>query len=131
MELIRKFSTDRLHYEYGLDGIRTFPWDGIAPPFGGGYCIVRPGDSTLAHVNSPSDEDEMFIAIQGDAEVVLDGKATAVAQGDVVMIPRGMDHYIRNTSDFPFHFYTVWWSSEDVANYQAAEAARTPQRAVA
>lgn len=131
MDLIRKFSTDKLHYEYGLDGIRTFPWGGVAPPFGGGYCIVRPGDSTLAHVNSPSDEDEMFIAIQGSAEVILDGMATAIGQGDTVMIPRGMDHYIRNTSEEPFHFYTVWWSSEDVAKYQAAEAARATGRAAA
>jgi oxalate decarboxylase/phosphoglucose isomerase-like protein (cupin superfamily) len=124
MELIKKFSRDKLHFEYGLDGIRTFPWEGIEPPFAGGYCIVRPGDETLAHVNSPSDEDEMFIAIQGNAEVVLDGKATAISQGDIVMIPRGMDHFIRNTSEEPFHFYTVWWSSQDVARYQTAETAK-------
>ena len=118
------FLSDKVHTEYGLDGIPTFPGAGVTPRFGGGYCIVRPGDDTLDHVNSPSDEDEMFIAVQGNAEVVLDGKASPVSQGDVVMIPRGMSHFIRNSSDAPFHFYTVWWSSEDVARYQAAEAQR-------
>ena len=121
MKHIQKFATHKLHNEYGLDGIRTFPWEGISPPFGGGYCIVSPGTSTYPHVNSPNDEDEMFIAIQGEAEVVLDGVATPLAQGDIVMIPRGVNHFIRNSTKNPFHFYTVWWSSEDVAKYQAAE----------
>ena len=65
MEYVKKFETSKLKYEYGLDGIRTFPWEGIVPPFGGGYCIVRPGTSTLNHVNIPDDEDEMFIACRG------------------------------------------------------------------
>lgn len=126
MNLIRKFATEDLHYEYGLDGIRTFPWPGITPPFGGGYCIVRPGTDTLAHVNSPSDEDEMFIAIAGEAEVLLDGTSHRVKQGDIVMIPRGVDHFVRNDTAEPFHFYTIWWSGQDVAAYLAAEGQRAP-----
>jgi len=120
MDYVRKFSESDLKYEYGLDGIRTFPWKGITPPFGGGYCIVRPGTETLAHVNSPDDEDEMFIAIAGTAEVVLDGKAQTISRGDIVMIPRGINHFVRNTTDEPFHFYTVWWNGGDVANYLAS-----------
>lgn len=121
MELIRKFDDKNLHHEYGLDGIRTFPWDGVSPPFGGGYCIVQPGDDTFSHVNAPSDEDEMFVAIAGTADVILDGKAHTISQGDTVMIPRGTAHFISNNTAQPFHFYTIWWSSEDVARYQERE----------
>ena len=117
MKNIKKFSKDDLKFEYGLDGIRTFPWDGINPPFGGGYCIVRPGTDTLDHVNSPDDEDEMFIAIQGSAHVVLDGTEHEINQGDIVMIPRGLSHFVRNKGTDPFHFYTIWWSGSDVSNY--------------
>lgn len=123
MQMIRKFSAADLRFEYGLDGIRTFPWEGIRPPFGGGYCIVRPGTSTLDHVNSPADEDEMFIAVAGRAKVVLDGVEHEIAQGDLVMIPRGVGHFLRNDEAEPFHFYTIWWNGGDVAAYLANEDA--------
>lgn len=122
MQYVKKFATEDLHYEYGLDGIRTFPWEGIEPPFGGGYCIVRPGTATLDHVNSPSDEDEMFIAVQGDAVVVLDGVDHPLTQGDIVMIPRGIGHFVRNDGDKPFHFYTIWWNRGNVDAYLAKES---------
>lgn len=117
MQMLKKFSAGDLRYEYQLDGIRTFPWDGIRPPFGGAYCIVRPHTSTLEHVNSPDDEDEMFIAIDGRAKVLLDGEAHDLRQGDIVMIPRGVSHCLKNDADEPFHFYTVWWNKGDVAAY--------------
>tara|TARA_B100000700_G_C15062076_1_gene866550 strand:- start:2081 stop:2476 length:396 start_codon:yes stop_codon:yes gene_type:complete len=121
MEYIRKFIEEDLKFEYGLDGIRTFPWRGITPPFGGGYCIVRPKTETLAHVNSPEDEDEMFIAIAGVAEVFLDGHPHPISRGDIVIIPRGVDHYVRNSADVPFHFYSIWWNGGDVDNYLSYE----------
>ncbi|SCC77980.1 cupin domain-containing protein [Saliniramus fredricksonii] len=121
MEYVKKFETSKLKYEYGLDGIRTFPWEGIVPPFGGGYCIVRPGTSTLNHVNIPDDEDEMFIAVQGDAVVVIDGIDHPVAQGDIVMIPRGLSHFVRNDGPNAFHLYTIWWSHVDVDAYRRQE----------
>lgn len=120
MKFVKKFTKDDLKFEYGLDGVRTFPWDGIVPPFEGGYCVVRPGSDTLDHVNTPADEDEMFIAVQGEGVVLLDGVEHPLSQGDVVMIPRGVGHFVRNTSAQPFHFYTLWWNSGTVGSYSAA-----------
>ena len=123
MHLVKKFAREDLAYEYGLDGIRTFPWEGIEPPFAGAYCIVRPGTATRDHVNSPSDEDEMFITVQGEAVVLIDGEEHPVSQGDIVMIPRGASHHVRNEGDQPFHFYTVWWNRGNVDAYLAREIA--------
>lgn len=118
---IKYFSQQALHYEYGLDGIRTFPWDNVNTPVGSGYCIVRPFTETLPHINQPDDEDELFIGIQGEALVVIDGKEYPFTQGDQVFIPRGSHHFVRNASDSSFHFFTVWWNQAGARAYLALE----------
>ncbi len=118
---IKFFSQQTLHYEYGLDGIRTFPWENVNTPIGSGYCIVRPFTETLAHINQPDDEDELFVGIQGQALVVIDGKEYPFTQGDQVFIPRGSHHYVRNNSDASFHFFTVWWNQAGARAYLAQE----------
>lgn len=115
------FDEQALHYEYGLDGIRTFPWEGVNTPIGSGYCIVRPHSETLRHVNEPADEDELFIGIQGQAFVVLNGRDFPIKQGDQVFIPRGTSHSIRNDGDQAFHFFTVWWNQSGARAYLTAE----------
>lgn len=121
---IKFFAEQALHYEYGLDGIRTFPWADVNTPIGSGYCIVRPGTETLRHVNEPADEDELFVGIQGHAIVVMDGQEYPMTQGDQVFIPRGVSHYIRNDSAQPFHFFTVWWNQQGARAYLAKEDAK-------
>lgn len=118
---IKLFSQQTLHYEYGLDGIRTFPWENVNTPIGSGYCIVHPFTKTLAHINQPDDEDELFVGIQGQALVVIDGKEYPFTQGDQVFIPRGSHHYVRNNSDKSFHFFTVWWNQAGARAYLAQE----------
>lgn len=114
---IKFFSRQKLHYEYGLDGIRTFPWENVNTPIGSGYCIVRPFTETLPHINQPDDEDELFVGIQGEARVVIDGKEYPFNQGDQVFIPRGCHHYVRNDSDESFHFFTIWWNQAGARAY--------------
>ncbi len=118
---IKCFSQQALHYEYGLDGIRTFPWENVNTPVGSGYCIVRPFTETLPHINQPDDEDELFVGIQGQALVVIDGKEYPFTQGDQVFIPRGSHHYVRNNTDESFHFFTVWWNQAGARAYLAQE----------
>ncbi|BET98879.1 cupin domain-containing protein [Xenorhabdus taiwanensis] len=121
LDNIKFFHQQELHYEYGLDGIRTFPWRNVNTPIGSGYCIVRPFTETLPHINQPDDEDELFIGIQGHALVVIDDKEYPFTQGDQVFIPRGSHHYVRNNSDQPFHFFTIWWNQAGARAYLAQE----------
>lgn len=118
---IKFFSQQALHYEYGLDGLRTFPWGNVNTPIGSGYCIVRPFTETLPHINQPDDEDELFVGIQGEALVVIDGKEYPFTQGDQVFIPRGSHHYVRNKSDQSFHFFTIWWNQAGARAYLMQE----------
>ncbi|EBA1655685.1 cupin domain-containing protein [Salmonella enterica subsp. enterica] len=116
---IKFFAQQTLHYEYGLDGIRTFPWEGVNTPIGSGYCIVRPFTETLPHINQPNDEEELFIGVQGEAVVVIDGKEYPFTQGDQVFIPRGSHHFVRNNGDNSFHFFTIWWNQAGARAYLA------------
>lgn len=115
MQILKKMEWMRLKHEYGVDGDRLLPWPGGAFPFGGAWCIVRPGSQSLYHVNEPDDEDELFIAISGTASVTVGESCYLTQKGDIIFIPAGTPHYITNDSEEEFHFYTIWWNSEILA----------------
>jgi oxalate decarboxylase/phosphoglucose isomerase-like protein (cupin superfamily) len=123
--LLKKLRDQTLVHEYGLDGVRTFPWNGVNAPFGAAYCVVAPGTDSFAHINAPADEDELFVIIAGNATVMLGDEAFPVTSGDQIFIPQGMPHFVRNDSTEPFLFYSVWWNAEGVAGFQARRAAAT------
>ena len=116
-QLRRPFSSEQLKSEYGLEGIRLLPWTGLNVPFGGAYCIVRPGSSSLEHVNSPADEEELFVCVAGEASVVVGEQRFPARRGDVFFMPRGVSHYVANDGDEPFHFYALWWNKETAAEF--------------
>lgn len=95
------------------------PWDGLNAPFGSAYCVVAPSTTTLAHVNEPADEDELFICIAGHAKVIVGTQVFEVTQGDQVLIPCGINHYVDNDSDTPFAFFAIWWNGAGARTYLA------------
>jgi len=124
MQLTKLIAEQDLKAEYGLTGVRTFPWQGVVAPFGSGYCIVAPNSETYRHVNEPSDEEELFIGCQGEAVVRLGDRDIAIKAGDQVYIPRNIVHSIVNQSrDQAFHFFTVWWNQACVDDYLHANPA--------
>ncbi len=121
MQLTKLIQEVDVKEEYGLKGVRTFPWQGVVAPFGSGYCIVAPGTETFRHVNEPSDEEELFIGCSGKALVLLGEKKIQIQAGDQIYIPRGLPHSILNESqETDFHFFTIWWNSDCVESYQQA-----------
>lgn len=127
MQLTKLIQEQDVKAEYGLKGVRTFPWQGVVAPFGSGYCIVAPQSETFRHVNEPADEEELFIGCQGKAIVLLGEKRITVQAGDQIYIPRGVPHSILNESqEEEFHFFTIWWNSECVAAYERANRAVEP-----
>jgi oxalate decarboxylase/phosphoglucose isomerase-like protein (cupin superfamily) len=120
MQLTKLINEQTIKAEYGLCGVRTFPWKDVVAPFSSGYCIVAPGTETFRHVNEPSDEEELFIGCQGSATVLLGDQKIPMQAGDQIYIPKGMLHSILNDSDAEFHFFTVWWNSQCVDDYRKA-----------
>lgn len=123
MQLTKLIDEQEVKAEYGLKGVRTFPWQGVKAPFGSGYCIVATSSETFRHVNEPSDEEELFIGCQGRAIVHLGEQRIPIKAGDQIFIPRNVPHSIINEDDEKeFHFFTVWWNRDCVDDYLQANS---------
>lgn len=76
----------------------------------GGQLVLmslRPSEDIGMEVHS--DVDQFFWIVQGTARAVLDGEATMVGTGEVLVVPRGTNHNIINTSAAaPLKLYTVY-----------------------
>jgi oxalate decarboxylase/phosphoglucose isomerase-like protein (cupin superfamily) len=119
MEQFKKLDWNNLKHEYGLDGQRLLPWgDKQYPfPFGGAYCVLRAGTTSLEHVNEPADEKEMFIVTSGKAKVFSGDTTRDVETGDIVFVPQGESHFLENPYDEDCHFYALWWNDEIISGY--------------
>lgn len=56
--------------------------------------------------------DQLLTLVSGVAEVEAEGEVEAVAQGDLVAVPAGTEHNVRNTGDNPLVLYTVYGPPE-------------------
>lgn len=114
MQIVSKMDWSALKHEYDLDGKRLLPWEGLDMPFGGAWCVIRSGTHSLPHSH---EENEIFICIQGNAEIVLGEDRVPVTQGDVVTIPPSVRHYVDNRTAEDFHMYSIWWDREAAEGY--------------
>lgn len=114
MDIFRKMDWKTLVHEYNLDGSRLLPWDGMKAPFGGAWCVVRHGTESRRHSH---DEYELFIAIQGHAEVRIGDNYIKMEKGDLVLIPLNTEHSVRNNGNEDFHFYTIWWDRGSASQF--------------
>lgn len=55
------------------------------------------------------DEHDQFIRVEaGNGEAVLDGEKVALGDGDIVVIPAGVEHNVTNTGSEPLRLYTLY-----------------------
>jgi mannose-6-phosphate isomerase-like protein (cupin superfamily) len=115
---------DRANLEraYGLDGQRLLPWPALNAPFEGAWCVLRAGTGSTPHAH---DEYEIFIAIAGTAEVVVDGVRHPFTAGDIVRLPPGTTHRVVNDGAEDFEYYGLWWNDEMSAKFVARHEGST------
>lgn len=58
------------------------------------------------------DRDQFFRVESGDGEVVIDGVAHRVKDDDVVIVPAGARHNVRNVGNDPLKVYTLYGPPE-------------------
>ena len=58
------------------------------------------------------DRDQFFRVERGAGEIRIDGKATAVAADDAIVVPAGARHNLVNTGGEPLRVYTVYGPPE-------------------
>jgi mannose-6-phosphate isomerase-like protein (cupin superfamily) len=112
----RRCEPENLVREHGLDLKLLHPWPGLATPFRGAWCVLRPGDRTDRHQHR---EQELFIGIAGRAEVVVGGQTHVMAAGDLMLMPGNVDHHVQNPHEEDFSYYAIWWDGVMAEEYLA------------
>lgn len=123
--LIRKF--DRAQLDSEPDKVLfkdLYPWDAIGEtPFGASLALVEGGGSTMLHSHHPA---ETFFIFSGQGTMTCNGESSSVATGDVIYLPPGSRHTLKNDSDqAPLMFLSVFWDAE--ADETPTAVLRTPQ----
>lgn len=67
---------------------------------------LNPGKHTTGHKHAGQEEVYMFM--QGQGEMLLDENRFAVSSGDIVLIEDGVFHRVYNTSEFDMYFICVF-----------------------
>jgi mannose-6-phosphate isomerase-like protein (cupin superfamily) len=52
--------------------------------------------------------DQILYGVSGEGEAILDGRAKSFEKGDVVAVPAGARHNIKNTGKDPLKLFTVY-----------------------
>jgi mannose-6-phosphate isomerase-like protein (cupin superfamily) len=112
----RRLEHENMVRAYGLEMKLLHPWDGLTAPFEGAWCVLRPGDTSVAHAHH---EHEIFIGISGNAIVEADGEQRPFAAGDIAFFPPGVRHRVHNPGRRPFEMYSVWWDTDMAARFAA------------
>ena len=86
----------------------VFPWPEVGlPPFGAMTCCISPGERCDPDRHN---QDEIVFVYRGHGEIASGGDVWPMSQGDVVFIPRNLEHTFSNTDpEGDFAFFSVWW----------------------
>ena len=71
---------------------------------------LAPGEEIGEEVHE--DRDQFFRFEEGEGVVLIDGKENKVEDDFAVIVPAGARHNVRNTSDEPLQFYTLYGPPE-------------------
>lgn len=67
---------------------------------------LKPGEEIGEEIHD--DTDQFFRVEEGEGEVIIDGRATAIESETAIVVPAGARHNLRNTGDEPLKLYTVY-----------------------
>lgn len=121
---IRRLEHENLTRAYGLDMKLLYPWNGLTAPFRGAWCVLRPGDVSVAHAHH---EHEIFIGMAGAAEVVTGDQHHKFVAGDIVFLRPEIEHHLVNNHDEDFSYYAIWWDramSDEFVGHEISRAER-------
>ncbi len=110
--LIRKFDRTQLDSEpHNVLYKDLYPWDAIGEtPFGASLALVEVGGETMLHSHHPA---ETFLICQGRGSMTVNGETSQVSAGDVIYLPPGSQHTLKNTSGGEsLMFFSVFWDAE-------------------
>ncbi|MGW7279650.1 cupin domain-containing protein [Streptomyces sp. NPDC054844] len=109
--LIRPVTDHELVDAYGIRFQQVYPGGGEElAPWGFGRAVVEPGGVTDPHAH---EENEVFLILEGTAEMTIGDEQRPVGPNSAVFIPGGSRHHIRNTSSTEsLAFLSIYWAQE-------------------
>ena len=63
----------------------------------GGVKVFEPGESAHPEARHVHDQDEVFILLQGEGILPIDGEEYPVKAGEVWIVEAGEDHHLRSS----------------------------------
>ena len=63
------------------------------------HMLIPPGGRHVAELHIHPDAEELIVITRGRGTAILDGKASEVQAEDVIHVPTGAEHELRNTGD--------------------------------
>jgi gentisate 1,2-dioxygenase len=109
-----KYSFEDAHYNYDIahDGIAPIYFSrvsGWSPEFAFNFLdfVKVPVAATIGKHTHATDNQEMYIIISGEGEMIVNGQLYRVAKGDVIVNPIGGTHQLINTGQEEIHLVVV------------------------
>lgn len=97
---------------YNADLQVVYPCDGIEPPFGAVWSVIRPGETSKAHAHQ---ECETFIIVKGRGRMLLAGEEVELEAGDVTFHRPFDEHELTNVSpDEDLMLIDVYWEQKEM-----------------
>ncbi len=96
----------QLKEAYGILCQGLLPNANVQPPFGATWCVIEPGKATVPHDHL---EGETFLIWKGIGQLTFDAVYREVLPGDIVYLPSGGTHRLRNVSNVNLEFVSLYW----------------------
>ena len=75
--------------------------------------IFEPGGATPPNTHAAAHE--QFVVLAGEGRAICDGRETALAAGDILVVPPGAEHVVRNTGAGKLYCLTTMIPDEGFA----------------
>jgi mannose-6-phosphate isomerase-like protein (cupin superfamily) len=117
----------RLHDGTDVTRVQWYFFDRCRLPVAVQMWELPPGGSEGSHAHSTEDPlEELYLVIDGSAEMHVDGQTFEMGPGDGVLAPVGSEHGLRNTGNSTLKVVVIWGrpAPADWSAYGTAKAAR-------
>ncbi len=78
----------------------------IAAPFGTAWGYLKPG---MQQSPESAEVSKLYFIVEGQAEMMIEDEISGLKQGDLLHIPAGSIHSIKNPGPDDLVTFAIWW----------------------
>jgi len=78
----------------------------ISAPFGSAWGYLKPG---MQQKPEKAEASKLYLIIEGEAEMRIEDEISPLKQGDLLHIPAGAEHSIKNPGPGDVVTFAIWW----------------------